>query len=222
MARRLVREKSDWLGELALAMEKHGEEFNPRLHVGFDGDPPAAGKPQNRWTVYLYGPPDSPYEEGKFQLSVKFPSDYPFHPPSIKFMSKIFHPNISSDGEICVDILKTSAWVPSLTLVKVIHSLRSLLCDPNASDPLDTSAAHLYKQDVDHSSFNAKVRQYVKKYAHNPEFKTDDSAEAKKEGKAAAANGAVEGDEVVETVVVAEAGAGGGDIGGFSSDEEWG
>lgn len=55
----------------------------------------------------IAGPPDTPYEGGTFHLEIKVPETYPFNPPKVKFITKIWHPNISSvTGAICLDILK--------------------------------------------------------------------------------------------------------------------
>ena len=81
-----------------------------------------------RWQATIMGPSDSPFEGGIFLLDVTFPTDYPFKPPKIVCKTKIYHPNINSNGNICLDILKIN-WSPSLTLNKVLVSLNSLLCD---------------------------------------------------------------------------------------------
>jgi len=58
------------------------------------------------WQASIVGPDDSPYAGGVFFLNIHFPTDYPFKPPKITFSSKIYHPNINSNGSICLDILK--------------------------------------------------------------------------------------------------------------------
>ena len=77
-------------------------------------DPPAqlsagpAGEDLFCWQATIMGPPDSPYQGGLFFLTIHFPSDYPFKPPKVVFTTKIYHPNINSNGSICLDILR---WV---------------------------------------------------------------------------------------------------------------
>ncbi|KAG8008885.1 Ubiquitin-conjugating enzyme E2 D4 [Nibea albiflora] len=91
---------------------------------------------------------DSPYQGGVFFLTIHFPTDYPFKPPKVAFTTKIYHPNINSNGSICLDILR-SQWSPALTVSKVLLSICSLLCDPNPDDPLVPDIAHIYKNDKD-------------------------------------------------------------------------
>lgn len=66
------------------------------------------------WEASLKGHEATPYESGIFNLNIKFPKDYPWKPPSIYFMTKIFHVNIHSDGKICCDSFKLlyDYWAP--------------------------------------------------------------------------------------------------------------
>ena len=59
-----------------------------------------------RWVASIMGPDDSPYQGGVFFLKIEFPSDYPFKPPKVTFTTRIYHPNVNSNGSICLDILK--------------------------------------------------------------------------------------------------------------------
>ncbi|CAI5966033.1 unnamed protein product, partial [Closterium sp. NIES-65] len=68
------------------------------------------------------GPPDSPYAGGVFLVTIHFPPDYPFKPPKVAFRTKVFHPNINSNGSICLDILKEQ-WSPALTISKSVLSV---------------------------------------------------------------------------------------------------
>lgn len=107
------------------------------------------------WKAQLFGPTETPYEGGIFRLNIRFPSDYPFKPPKINFETKIYHPNISRTGSICLDILKDK-WSPALTISKVLISISSLLNDPNPDDPLEPTIANEYKDDYEKFKQNAQ------------------------------------------------------------------
>lgn len=98
------------------------------------------------WRATIIGPTDTPYYGGIFYLDIHFPTDYPFKPPKMNFITKIYHPNIASTGEICLDIIKDK-WSPALNISKVLLSICSLLNDPNPKDPLVPDAANLYLKD---------------------------------------------------------------------------
>ncbi|XP_062055794.1 ubiquitin-conjugating enzyme E2 D3 isoform X2 [Lepus europaeus] len=114
------------------------------------------------WQATIMGPNDSPYQGGVFFLTIHFPTDYPFKPPKVAFTTRIYHPNINSNGSICLDILR-SQWSPALTISKVLLSICSLLCDPNPDDPLVPEIARIYKTDRD--KYNRISREWTQKYA---------------------------------------------------------
>jgi ubiquitin-conjugating enzyme E2 D/E len=113
----------------------------PALTQDLKKDPPAncSAGPQGddlfHWQATIMGPPDSPYSGGVFFVNIHFPPDYPFKPPKVSFHTKVYHPNVNSQGSICLDILKDQ-WSPALTISKVLLSISSLLTDPNPDDPL--------------------------------------------------------------------------------------
>ena len=107
------------------------------------------------WKATILGPSDSPYEGGIFHLDIQFPENYPFKPPKVKFITRIYHPNISAKGLICVDILKTN-WSPALTTSKLLLSICSLLTDPNPDDPLEPDIAYEYKHNRNEFINNAR------------------------------------------------------------------
>nr|XP_013807101.1 PREDICTED: ubiquitin-conjugating enzyme E2 D3 isoform X1 [Apteryx mantelli mantelli] len=131
-------------------------------------DPPAqcsagpVGDDMFHWQATIMGPNDSPYQGGVFFLTIHFPTDYPFKPPKVAFTTRIYHPNINSNGSICLDILR-SQWSPALTISKVLLSICSLLCDPNPDDPLVPEIARIYKTDRD--KYNRISREWTQKYA---------------------------------------------------------
>jgi ubiquitin-conjugating enzyme E2 D/E len=114
------------------------------------------------WDAMIIGPSDSPYTGGIFKLEIHFPTDYPFKAPKVTFLTKVYHPNISSSGTICLDILK-NMWSPALTISKVLLSICSLLTDANPKDPLVAEAADLYIKD--RAKFNEVARLWTLKYA---------------------------------------------------------
>ncbi|ELV09858.1 ubiquitin-conjugating enzyme E2 2 [Tupaia chinensis] len=114
------------------------------------------------WRASIMGPPGSPYQGGVFFLTIYFPQDYPFRPPDVAFLTRIYHPNISGNGTICLDILK-SEWTPVLTISKVLLSICSLLCDPNPDDPMVPEIAHIYKRD--RKKFGKIARAWTQRYA---------------------------------------------------------
>ena len=131
-------------------------------------DPPfgCSGGPVNddlcQWKATIIGPEGSVYQGGVFILTIKFPPDYPYKPPKIKFVTKIFHPNINAAGEICLDILKDQ-WSPALSISKVLLSICSLLDDPYPKDPLVPGIADLYLGDRE--KYDALAREWTVKFA---------------------------------------------------------
>lgn len=119
------------------------------------------------WTATIIGPVDTPYEGGAFNLDVRFTQEYPFKAPIIKFKTRVYHPNVDSAGNICLDILKET-WSPALDMEKVLLSICSLLEDPNADDPLDPDSASMYREDI--NQFNQVAREYTLKYACSDEY----------------------------------------------------
>ena len=114
------------------------------------------------WRSTILGPEKTPYHGGIYFLTIEFPSNYPFKPPRIYFNTKIYHPNINSQGGICLDILKDS-WSPALTIGKVLLSICSLLDDPNPDDTLVPEIANIYKNNK--TQYEITARSWTQKYA---------------------------------------------------------
>uniref|UniRef100_A0AAR2KER4 Ubiquitin-conjugating enzyme E2Na n=1 Tax=Pygocentrus nattereri TaxID=42514 RepID=A0AAR2KER4_PYGNA len=94
--------------------------------------------------VVIAGPQDSPFEGGTFKLELFLPEEYPMAAPKVRFMTKIYHPNVDKLGRICLDILKDK-WSPALQIRTVLLSIQALLSAPNPDDPLANDVAEQWK-----------------------------------------------------------------------------
>ncbi|XP_023301348.2 probable ubiquitin-conjugating enzyme E2 31 [Lucilia cuprina] len=131
--------------------------------------------------AYIPGPKGSPYEEGTFKMSITFGEQYPFRPPTFKFITPVYHPNIDSAGKICLDLLRmppTGSYNPAITLESILLSIQLLLANPNPDDPLQGDAADLFKSNRD--LYNQKAREFVKQHSClHEDMKVVDSGEVK-------------------------------------------
>ena len=97
------------------------------------------------WDAVLSGGKNTPHEGLNYKLLIRIDNDYPAKPPSIKFISKIFHPNVYRDGQICIDILQ-GQWTPTLRIISALISIQSMLDDPNPSSPANREAAKIFME----------------------------------------------------------------------------
>eukprot|EP00761_Pharyngomonas_kirbyi_P013360 gb/GECH01013388.1/.p1 GENE.gb/GECH01013388.1/~~gb/GECH01013388.1/.p1 ORF type:complete len:152 (+),score=38.08 gb/GECH01013388.1/:1-456(+) len=114
------------------------------------------------FTVTIDGPTGSPYEGGVFKLELFLPEQYPMSPPKVRFLTKIYHPNIDRLGRICLDILKNK-WSPALQVRTVLLSIQALLSAPNPDDPLANDVADHWKKNEEGAISAAKA--WTKQYA---------------------------------------------------------
>lgn len=127
-------------------------------------DPPAgvSGAPTEdsilMWHAIIFGPQDTPFEDGTFKLTMEFTEEYPNKPPTVKFVSKMFHPNVYADGSICLDILQ-NRWSPTYDVAAILTSIQSLLDEPNPNSPANSLAAQLYQEN--RREYEKRVQQIV-------------------------------------------------------------
>ncbi|KAH8513408.1 hypothetical protein H0E87_006612 [Populus deltoides] len=129
--------------------------------------------------VEFNGPKESLYQGGVWKIRVELPDAYPYKPPSIGFINKIYHPNVDEmSGSVCLDVINQN-WSPMFDLVNVFEVfLPQLLLYPNALDPLNGEAAALMMRDG--TAYDQRVKEYCEKYAKpedigaRPEEKSSD------------------------------------------------
>jgi len=114
--------------------------------------------------VVVAGPEGSPFEGGVFKLELFLPEEYPMSAPKVRFMTKIYHPNIDKLGRICLDILKDK-WSPALQIRTVLLSIQALLSAPNPDDPLANDVAEQWK--VNEADAIKTARDWTRLYAMN-------------------------------------------------------
>ncbi|CAF5006355.1 unnamed protein product, partial [Rotaria magnacalcarata] len=106
----------------------------------------------------IFGPPDTLYEGGYFKADMEFPTTYPFAPPKVRFLTKMWHPNIYENGEVCISILHpptedpqsgehpSERWNPAQNVRTILMSIISLLNEPNCSSPANVDASVMYRK----------------------------------------------------------------------------
>jgi len=104
----------------------------------------------------LDGPAGTPYEGGFFRTKLVFCKGFPSQPPKGFFLTKIFHPNVASNGEICVNTLKKD-WKPDLGIKHILLTIKCLLIVPNPESALNEEAGKLLLEDYDEYFSRAKL-----------------------------------------------------------------
>jgi ubiquitin-conjugating enzyme E2 D/E len=148
--------KLKMLDKQILLLEQNAETTKLSITLISADDP-------NHYQATIRGPVDSLFEGGLYLLDVQFSDEYPFKPPKIKFLTRIFHPNIREDGAIYLNNLYDQ-WTPTFTIEKVLLAIQSLLTSPDTDVSMtgNKEAARLYLHD--RNKYDQHVRLYTQKY----------------------------------------------------------
>jgi len=133
------------------------------------------------------GPVGTPYADGLFRMKLVLGKDYPQAPPKGFFLTKIFHPNVSSTGEICVNVLKKD-WKPNLGVKHVLVTVKCLLIYPNPESALNEDAGKLLLED--YAAFSSRAKMMTEIYARAPSSSSSSSS-GSSEATASSSRGAV-------------------------------
>ena len=140
------------------------KEFETIKNEPFPSMGISIGKNENNyfsWKITLFGPDDSIYANGIYELTIDFSKEYPKRHPIVKFTTKIYHCNISDEGDI--DIPSLVNWKETNTMNLVLSDIFSLFYEQY---PKDKNNPIYHEYVFDRNSFDKKVREYVEKYAH--------------------------------------------------------
>ncbi|XP_068898975.1 ubiquitin-conjugating enzyme E2 S isoform X2 [Tenebrio molitor] len=106
--------------------------------------------------AYIDGPAGTPYMSGVFKVKLTLGKGFPQEPPKAFFLTKIFHPNVAPNGEICVNTLKKD-WKSDLGIKHILLTIKCLLIVPNAESALNEEAGKLLLEHYEDYSQRAKM-----------------------------------------------------------------
>ncbi|CAF1345704.1 unnamed protein product [Didymodactylos carnosus] len=120
------------------------------------------------WFVLLEGPPKTPYESGKFWIELKFGYDFPFHAPSARMITEIYHAGIDKNGKMCLDIISVD-WSAAKYVNCIIEAIYSMLKEPLHVDyVLNEEIYCVYKNN--HAQYIDHATKYTKQHATKSDF----------------------------------------------------
>ncbi|CAF3022327.1 unnamed protein product [Rotaria sp. Silwood2] len=103
------------------------------------------------------------YNQAAFQIEIKLIIPYPFKPPEVRFITPIYHPNVSDDGKISINILNVGdSFSPKTSLVDIVKAIVNLIDNPDLSNVLQTNIAAEYSQN--RAEFDRKALEMVTKH----------------------------------------------------------
>lgn len=151
----------------------------------------------------IRGAEDTPYAGGVFRLEVSIPNEYPLKPPRVRFLTRIYHPNIDSQGRICLDSLNMppkGAWKPSLNIATVLTSIQALMSTPNGDDGLMVDITEEFRNNP--SLFKQKAMEWTKKHACGEREKEEIVSDGKKRNQISIPNISAENGDVEDEIEI--------------------
>jgi ubiquitin-protein ligase len=101
-------------------------------------------------------------EGGTFILKLDFPTQYPFKPPKLKFLTKVYHPSVQLEsGDVCQDVV--GQWGPTLNAKHCLSVIYSMLQSPESDHPLEEDIAQQLREKP--KEFDKTAKKYTKDYA---------------------------------------------------------
>lgn len=113
------------------------------------------------WHMFLL-PDQYPYSLKAFRLRIDFPREYPLMPPTLRFTTKIYHPNVSEDGLVCLPLISAENWKPSRKIYQVLEALNVLVSRPNLEEAVRLELADLLTRDP--QMFRKKAEEFTLQY----------------------------------------------------------
>merc|ERR1712098_160475 len=114
-----------------------------------------------RWTGLLV-PNTAPYNKGAFRVEIKFPDEYPFKPPKVTLLTKIYHPNVDEKGQVCLPIVNVDKWKPATKSISVINALADLIDSPDLTHPTRPELAEEYMKNK--ATFIKNAEEFTRKH----------------------------------------------------------
>jgi ubiquitin-conjugating enzyme E2 R len=137
------------------------------------------------WTVAIFGPPKTLYEGGYFKASLRFPTNYPYSPPAMRFLTKVWHPNVYENGDLCISILHPPVddphsgemacerWNPTQSVRTILMSVISLLNEPNTSSPANVDASVMFRKWKESNGVHDEYAKVVRKQCEHSRLEAD-------------------------------------------------
>jgi len=130
----------------------------------------------------IEGPESTPYCGGHFHVKLVLSKNFPNEPPKGFFLTKIFHPNVAKNGEICVNTLKKD-WKSEYGLKHILLTIKCLLIVPNAESALNEEAGKMLLEQYD--DYFSRAKMFTEIHAKAPRPSKDESGEKCQDGPTA-------------------------------------